>query len=323
MKKEIDMSIFLEDHRRYADLINVSGKIKKRKVRAEDVKDYDAKLSSRIEHRSKQVYFSKQRDMVRKIIFGINFIISEIELQETVDYSYPLRDMGYTFGEYDQQIRVIRKENKQRSDLSSGEYLYGYNKDDKLCPTIIFLLYFGVEEWNGPTCIHDMLDFTDVPEELVSLVQNHRIHLIDIHRMHEKEFELFETDIGKVFRLIKHSESKEDLKKIVEHDPYYSNMDRDAYMVSINYMQAKELLRYEKAEKEGGVYDMCTGIKEWLKDEREEGREEGLEEGKVCLLIDLVNDNVINITEAAKRLKISEEDFQKILKERKDTGILL
>lgn len=183
-------------------------------------------------------------------------------------------------------------------------------KQSRLRPTVIFLLYFGIEEWDGPTCIYDMLDFTDVPEEMKNLVQNHQIHLIDVHRMKEEELELFQTDVGKVFRLIKNSENKNGIKEIVEQDPYYSNMDKDAYLVAANYIQADELLDCEKYENEGG-YNMCTAIKELIED----GRNEGITQGKFRLLVDLVNDRVINIDEAARRMEVTEEEFQKMMQE--------
>ena len=315
MKNDVDMSVYLEDNERYADLVNVSGKIDGRKIRAEDVKPYETKLFYRIEKKLQRMRFSKQRDTVRRIIFGVNVVITEVELQETIDYSYPLRDMGYTYGEYEQQARRIRKKVRaQKRGLTNGEYLYGFKQQSRLRPTVIFLLYFGVEKWDGPTCIHDMLDFTDVPDEIKRLVQNHYIHLIDVHRMKEEDLKLFRADVGKVFRLIKNSENKNGLKEIVENDPYYSSMDKDAYLVAANYIQADALLDYEKYENEGG-YDMCTGLKEWLEDERMEGISQGIIQGKIRLLVDLVNDKVININEAAKRIEVTEEEFLEIMEE--------
>lgn len=60
---------------------------------------------------------------------------------------------------------------------------------------------------------------------------------------------------------------------------------------------------------------MCTGLKEWLEDERIEGRAEGRAEERIRLLVDLVNDKVINVTEAAKRMEVTEEQFRKIMEE--------
>lgn len=372
MKKEIDMSIFLEDDERYADAVNVFGNMPKGTVTEEEVESYDANLNfttdairkyflssslvrkkrtdmhqrqswqeGTILRKRKNHFFAKHRDMARRIIFGVNFVIAELELQETVDYSYPLRDMGYTFGEYEQQARKIRKlvrgvkksknsvaitnedfknqsdstigvsqKNKKRVDkpadnqkkiyLRPGEYLYGFRKESRLHPTVIFLLYFGEEPWDGPTSIHDMIDFSGIPNEIRALVQNHRINLIDVRRMSDEMLERFQTDVGKVLRIIKNSEKKDELKSLVENDPYYKEMEQDAYLVAVNYIKADELLDFEKFEEEG-KYDMCRAIKELIEDGRMEGR--------INLLVDLVRDDLINVGEAAKRIGVTEEEF--------------
>ena len=363
MKKEIDMGIFLEDDARYADAVNVFGNMPKGTVTEEAVEPYDTKLhavgtfllprsrawqegtslqqrertplqqrrarqeGTSLQQRRKRLT-TKHRDMVRRVIFGVNFVITELELQETVDYSYPLRDMGYTFGEYEQQARKIRRlvrrakkqgksTSKSSADLRPGEYLYGFRKESRLSPTVIFLLYFGEEPWDGPTCIHDMLDFTDIPNEMHALVQNHRINLIDVRRMSDEMLDRFQTDVGKVLRVIKNAENKEELKKLIETDPYYKEMEQDAYLVTANYIKADELLDYEKYEENGGRCDMCRAIKELIKDGRMEGRKEGLAAGReegFRILADLVSDNVVNANEVAKRMGMTETEFLKLVK---------
>ena len=98
----------------------------------------------------------------------------------------------------------------------------------------------------------------------------------------------------------------------METDPYYKEMEQDVYLVTANYIKADELLDYEKYE-EGGKCNMCRAIKELIEDGRMEGREEGLatgiEIGQIRILSDLVNDNVINISEAAKRMGVTEKEF--------------
>jgi len=43
------------------------------------------------------------------------------------------------------------------------------------------------------------------------------------------------------------------------------------------------------------------------------GKEDGFKLGNVSMLVSLVKDAVISISEAAKRLNISEADFQKLM----------
>lgn len=46
---------------------------------------------------------------------------------------------------------------------------------------------------------------------------------------------------------------------------------------------------------------------------REEGREEGVAKGKISTLIDLVKDNLLSLTDAAKKAGMSVEAFQKLM----------
>lgn len=318
MKNDVDTSIFFDDNERFADLINVQGRLSENRIHAEDLESYDTRLSYYLGMRFKKKGSSKIRDSIRRVIFGMNFIITEFEFQEEIDYSYPLRDMGYIFGEYEQQARKVRKIVRKKKDgLTVGELLYGFKKNSKLRPTIIFLLYFGEEEWDGPTCIHDMLDFTDIPENMKQFVQNHQINLIDIHRMTDEELELFHTDVGKVFRLIKYAENREKIVDIITNDDYYKNMDSDAYEMALNYVATnKKLLETEKYENELGGYDMKKAFDQIREYERKEGIKEGENLERIRLLVDLVNDKVINLAEAAKRMNVTEEEFMEIMQKR-------
>lgn len=84
--------------------------------------------------------------------------------------------MAYDTAEYEKQAAGIRrKTRKERKHLSGGEYLYGYSKDSKLNPVITFVLYSGAEEWDGPVSLHEMIDFTDIPQCLKEMTKENWI----------------------------------------------------------------------------------------------------------------------------------------------------
>jgi hypothetical protein len=56
---------------------------------------------------------------------------------------------------------------------------------------------------------------------------------------------------------------------------------------------------------------MCDALRELMKDEIEEGREEGREEGILETLFGLVRDDIISMSEAAKRANMTEASFMK------------
>lgn len=228
--------------------------------------------------------------MVRKAAFGVNFAIVGIENRETIDYAIPLRNLSYDAGAYEKQAARIRKEvRKNHSGLSRGEYLYGFRKDSRLHPTVTFILYSGVENWNGPKSLHEMLDFTDVPEELQGMVSNYHINLIEIRKLEDTS--AFQTDVRQVFEFIRCAEDRDALKELVERDAYYKSMEEDAFDVVVQYTNATELVAAKDYYGKDGNVDMCTAIKELIA----EGRTEGMKAGKLEGMDEKTRSIVVNM----------------------------
>ena len=277
MTKDIDWGIFFRDEERFADFINGSiGLEGGDRITADDVLVCDSKVP--VLGRT-----IKQRDVVRRIVRGINFVVIDIEAQETVDYSYPLRDMGYVYGEYEDQARSIKNRNRRLSLFSRGGYMYRFNREDKLKPAIVILLYSGVEEWDGPRSIYDMLDMTEIPEGMQELVQNHRVNLVDVHRLTDEALELYGEELWAVLSSIRYGEDKVRLRELFNSASIFKNMSEDAANVMCHYIKDSRLAERLKnrgiVNDDGGV-DMCKGIEGIYNDGVECGIEQGIELGR-------------------------------------------
>ena len=262
---------YFADNNRYADLINGFVLHGKQILRAEDLSAMDSRTGGRRKGET-----SKYRDLIRHAVFGANFIIIGVENQDDVNYTMPVRSMGYDVREYERQLSKRRRELRQKGNLSTAEFLSGFRKEDKLHPCITLVLYYG-DEWNGSMDLHSLLDFSDIPAELHHLINNYKIHILDIKNLENTD--VFRTDLKQVFEFIKYSKDKQKLKELSEQDSSYLDLDEDAYEVAVAFTGAEELLAVKK--KEGG--DMCQALKELLQDERAEGREEGREEENLRL----------------------------------------
>lgn len=217
----------------------------------------------------------------------MNFAVLGLENQEKLDYRLPLRVLGYEVGAYEHQAAEIYREirrNGRNSDteLSSGEYLYGFRKSDRLHPVITIILYYGEEEWNGSRDLHGILDFQDIPEQIRQYVQNYRIHVIDVRRMERTD--LFRTDLRQVFDLIRFSGNRERLRDLIEQEPAYGKLEEDAFDFASSYVGLRELSKWKEAVREGERFNMKTGFQmyedEFLERGRAEGKEIGRAEGK-------------------------------------------
>ena len=301
MGKDVEWKSFFQDNHRYADIINGIGCSGVQFVKDTDLQEVDTSSKK------------KSRDILRRVAFGMNFMIVGIENQEELDYELPLRNMHYDVTQYQKQASGIRKEVRSNSQgLSPGEYMYGFKKDSKLNPLITFVLYAGKEAWNGPTCLHDMLDFTEVPEGLKELTSDYKINVIDIRQFENTD--VFQTDVKQVFDFIKCSDDMNKLLALVEGDEYYHQMEDDALEIVTKYTNSKELVKAKEYQIEGGKNDVCKAIRDLMDDSREKGREEGREEGRENALIEAAKNllDVLSDEEIAKRVQLPLEQVQHI-----------
>lgn len=314
MGKDMGWKGFLSDDERYADVINGIGCKGEQVVKKEDLQEMDTQTgflrSPKFIHKLTQSRTGnvKVRDCLRKVAFGTNFAIVGIENQDTIDYSIPLRNMSYDVDAYEKQVGRIRKKiRKNHMGLSVGEYLYGFRKSDRLFPTVTFILYSGSKSWDGPKSLHEILDFTDIPESLKGMVADYKINLVEIRKLEDTS--IFKTDVRQVFDFIRCSNDKNALKKLVETDDYYKNMEEDAFDVAVQYTNATELIEAKDYYEKEGVIDMCQALTELLADEREEGKGEKLREQ-----VEKKVKKGLSIPEIADMLEESEGTIEKIVK---------
>lgn len=291
MRKDESWKKFFGDNERYADLINGIGCDGVQYVKPADLQELDTASKK------------KARDLLRKTAFGMNFAIIGIENQEEVDYKFPLRNLHYEVNQYEKQATEVRREirgNRKKvldTNLRPGEYMYGFKKDSRLHPVITFVIYAGKEPWDGPMSLHDIIDFKDIPEKLRKLAANYSINLIDIRRM--KDTRIFKTDVRYVFDFIRYAEDKNTLFDLVTKEPYYQEMDEEAFEVVSNYTNLEGLVKNNEEER-GGKKDVCKAIIDLMEDSRIEGIEVGMARGaeqtkleNARNLIGLLSDEII------------------------------
>lgn len=271
MQEAQDMVLqrYLSDNERYADLINGCRFGGRQVLKASDLSEMDTQTGYWLRTKGKRKWRRQRyRDLSRKAAFGINFAIIGAENQKEVHYLMPLRSMGYDVDEYERQAAAIKKWIRKQKGISRSEFLSGFGKNSKLHPCVTLVLYYG-EEWDGSRDLHGLLDFTDIPEELKSLVNNYELHLLEIRKIEDTS--VFRTDLKQVFDFIRCSEDKVSLKALVQNDEAYKEMEEDAYDVAVAFAKADELMEVKRFHEKGGKVDMCKALTEMLADERMEG----------------------------------------------------
>lgn len=276
MEKDLEIGRCLSDSERYADLLNVLLLKGECKIHASDLQEVDTQTFLRrfAKNRSDR-YHILRRDLMKKSRFGVNFALVGIENQQKVHYLMPIRTMSYDLAEYEKQVSKVSKKIKRMKGITSAEFLSGFRKSDRLHPCITIVLFFG-DEWDGAKTLHDLMDFTDIPEELKKYVNDYPVYIFNVAQL--ENLDLFRTDLKQIFAFLQVAKNKTELRKLVNSDPEYQKMDEDAYDMIAACTHMDKMLEVKQYQGKEGKIDMCQAIKEMLEDERQIGWEEGREE---------------------------------------------
>lgn len=144
---------------------------------------------------------------------GLELAILHVENQSELSNIMPLRDMGYVYSGYQEQIRRLKDINR-KTGLFYGMKEIG--EDQKLHPVVSLILYYGTDEWMGPSCLMDMLDLpSEERDHWLSIVQDYKIHLIDLGRQSDELVSQYESDLWYIIKCLKCGKDKEKYKSFL------------------------------------------------------------------------------------------------------------
>ena len=201
------------------------------------------------------------------------YVILGAEIQNSIHYAMPVRDLLYDAIGYSKQVEETRRSLKQdlsdeaeitadagvvKIKLTSEEFLSGFRKTDKLIPIITAVIYVGEEPWDGPKSLLEMMDIKD--KRLIPFLNDYKLNTISAVDMDDLDFHKFATDLGDVMKILKHQ--KGDADKIIEQ-MNHRKIDPDAAF----FLKKAANLDLEFEREEDGI-DMCTSLENRFKKEK-------------------------------------------------------
>ena len=117
------------------------------------------------------------------------YLLLGIEDQSEPHFAMPVKNMVYDALEYAGQVENSARSHREAKQWpsTSGEYLTGFYKDDRLIPVITTVVYFGSDTWNAPRSLHEMLSVQD--PEILSMVPDYRINLFSPAEIKDEELD--------------------------------------------------------------------------------------------------------------------------------------
>ena len=251
----------------------------------------------------------KYRDVLKAAVIKqdekMSYVLLGVENQTDVHYAMPVRNAIYAL-QYGKQVSDIaaghRRSQKDYSGKTGGEYLSGFLKEDHIKPVITLVIHFWAEEWDGPLSLHEMMPIRDM--EILSYVENYRIHLIDPAKLTEEELNKFSTSMREVMGYIKYSNNKEKLLDFLRTDTHKSiemNAARVIKTITKTPIKISE-------EKEG--IEMCQAIEELIAESEARGEVRGKAEGMIemCLEMNIPKKGIIKRLQDKLNISMQQAD---------------
>lgn len=202
----------------------------------------------------------------------MEYVLYGAENQAEIHYAMAVKNNLYDVLEYAGQVEEAakshRKEMKQKKEQgaadtdsdkktpSTGEFLSGFWKEDRLIPSITVTIFFGLEEWDGPLSLFDMMDVSD--SDVLACMDNYRVRLIAPAQMTDEEIMKFQSSLREVMFFIKYSKDRENLSRILEaNEKRFREVERRA----VDVIEAITNLGIKYDESEEAI-DVCQAIQE-------------------------------------------------------------
>ena len=294
---------YLQDKDRFADLFNFYLYDGQQVIQPAQLREMDTTaITLPYGQDGKVSSVQKQRDII-KVVSAMtdghcDYLLLAIEVQSELHYSMPIKNMLYDVMQYaDQVSQTAKTHRKNQDEASSGEFLSGFYKTDKLLPVITLTVYLDAAEWDAPRSLHEMLLVED--ERLLPFIPDYKLNLITPADIDDTDFTKFHTELSPVLKYLKYSRSKDKLNEVVHTDPIYRRLDRESAEI-INIVTGSNLSIEQGKES----IDMCQAIEEMRAEERAKGILE--------TLVSLFKKGILTLAQAAEEAKMSPEEFQRI-----------
>ncbi|MCM1388196.1 MAG: hypothetical protein NC231_12780 [Bacillus sp. (in: Bacteria)] len=215
----------------------------------------------------------------------MEYVLYGAESQARIHYAMVVKNNLYDALEYAGQVEEAAKSHRQemkrrkeqgeaesgadKKTPSSGEFLSGFWKEDRLIPSITVTIFFGSDEWDGPLSLFDMMDVSD--PDVLACMDNYRVRLIAPAQMTDEEIMKFHSSLREVMLFIKYSKDKENLNRVLkDNEERFREVERRA--ADVIEAVTNSGLKYDEEDE---VVNVCQAIQEMRQEERRLGEQDG------------------------------------------------
>lgn len=238
---------------------------------------------------------------------GTRYAIFGFENQEDVDYTMPLRIMGYDYSVYARQVEELAAQNKENQQ---NAFLHKLLKGQKIKPVVTLVFLYRSKD-DCQQMPHDLYDMLDMPYDsaLQNYVPNYKMNLIDLRSLSIKQIENLHSDFAFIAKYLNKYYNKNQLLDELQHENTVLIHPKDTLYTLASLTKDNRYLTIKENLKEGQPR-MCE-----IADALEKiGYDKGIETGASKNLISLVCRKLKKGFSASEIADLFEEDIHTIQK---------
>ena len=278
-KKAAIVGQWVKNRRRFANVFNAKIFDGVQVIKPEELEPIEGETHILLQTKDgKKQEIHRYRDITMRWKGKMDLMILACENQDKIHYAMPVRTMIYDGLSYVQQMKLMWDLRDEDDEITDDEFLSKFCKDDKICPVITLVFYFGEKEWDASLDLYGMFDIESMirtNDDLRKYIPNYTINLIDAERI--ENLEVYQKDLQVIFGLLKCRKDKKKLRQYVEdNQKFFKSVDEDTGVAISSFINSESVMNKLKNQNEGGKVNMCKAMEDWAAEERAEGREENL-----------------------------------------------
>lgn len=289
-----------------ADIVNVFVYNGKQIIRETDLRPYVTSenvisTEGKLKGLSRDNCMENIRDGMRYAIFGF-------ENQNDIDYTMPLRVMGYDYAVYARQVEEIIAQNKENEQEA---WTHKILKGQKIKPVITLVLLYKNND-KDDVMPEDLLQMIEMPKDsqIQRYVKNYEMNLINLRELSAEQVESFHSDFGCIAKYMNKYYNKKHLINELQGEKMVLTHPKDTLFTLAALTRDKRYLTVGENIKEGTTR-MCE-----IADALEKiGYDKGMDAGAYKKLISLVCRKLekgYSVTEIAEILEEDTDVIRKI-----------
>jgi hypothetical protein len=212
----------------------------------------------------------KDRDLLKMLLKTdgkVAYCLLGVENQSEIHTAMPVRDLLYDAITLAKQVEQAAKSYRKAHDggQDTAEFLSGFHRGDRILPVVTVVVHWGTDDWDMPLTLREMYP-EGISPEIMQYVADYKVNLVSPSLMSDEELDIFQSDLREVLKFIKYSKDKQSMQKLVDRDPKYKSLNREAART----ISVCANVDFKIPEGEEPI-DMCKAIEDMKDDARKEG----------------------------------------------------